>query len=92
MSDEPPADFDRETTGNELVNWLNAHGPDWVLEVELLGNRTQYVGFVDGRLRNHTADGQHDVALGYVDDVADDARTIRCVAREDSPFAESDDE
>ncbi|MFB6102405.1 MAG: hypothetical protein ABEJ73_07540 [Haloplanus sp.] len=95
MSESEPSgeELDRDTiTGNELANWLNAHGPEWVLKIEPLGEDTEYVGFVDGRFKNATEHGINNVALGYLSDVAERARRIDYVRREDSPLAATEDD
>ncbi|WP_435066813.1 hypothetical protein [Haloplanus sp. C73] len=91
---EPSGDeLDRDTiTANTLANWLNEHGPDWVLEIEPLDEETEYVGFVDGRFRAYTERGINFVALDYLDDIADRARKIDYVSLEDSPLERSEDE
>ncbi|MFB6196025.1 MAG: hypothetical protein ABEI80_07620 [Haloplanus sp.] len=91
---EPPGDeLDRDTvTGNELANWLNAHGPEWVLKIEPLGEDTEYVGFVEGKFKNYTEHGINNVALGYLSDAAERARRIDAVRLEESPLAPDEDE
>jgi hypothetical protein len=93
---EPSGDeLDRDTiTANDLANWLNSYGPDWVLEIEPLDGETEYLGFVGGRFRNYNEKGINFVALDYLDELAGRARKIDYVAVEDSPFEvdDADDE
>jgi hypothetical protein len=89
----PGEELDRDTTtGNDLANWLNAHGPEWVIEIKRTGGGTEYVGFVDGRFRNFVDDEVNNVALGYLANAADAARRINAIRYEESPFAEDEDE
>jgi hypothetical protein len=90
MSESEPSDevLDRDTiTGNDIANWLNANGPDWVLKIEPLGEETEHLGFIDGRFKL-AADGEiNNIALDYFSQLADRARRVDYVRREDSPFA-----
>ncbi|WP_248896682.1 hypothetical protein [Haloplanus halobius] len=87
-SDFPHEKLDRDTvTGDELANWLNKYGSEWALKIEPLGEDPEYVGVVDGRFTNSTERGLNHVALGYLADIAERARRIDYVPREDSPFA-----
>lgn len=92
-SRSPGAELDRDTTtGNDLANWLNAHGPEWVIEIKRVGaDGPEYAGFVDGRFKNFVDGEAHNVALGYLANAADDARRLNAVRFEDSPFATLDD-
>jgi len=91
---EPSGDeLDRDTiTANMLANWLNKHGPDWVLEIEPLDGETVYLGFVDGRFRAYNERGINFVALDYLDELAGRARTVDHVSLEASPFEPKDDD
>ena len=91
---EPSGDeLDRDTiTGNDIANWLNANGPEWVLKFEPLGEDTEYLGFVDGRFKLAADDEVIPIALDYFSDIADRARTVEYVAVEDSPFSPEDDD
>ncbi|WP_251343261.1 hypothetical protein [Haloplanus halophilus] len=89
----PGDELDRDTiTGNEIANWLNAHGPDWVLRIEPLGEDPEYLGFVDGRFKLFKDDETIPIALHYISDLADRARTVESVPVEESPFSTADDE
>lgn len=90
---EPSGDeLDRDSiTDNKLANWLNRHGPDWVLEIEPLDGETEYLGFVDGRFQNYNERGINLVALDYLEEIADRARTVDVVPVEESPFASDED-
>jgi hypothetical protein len=95
MSKTEPSgdDLDRDTiTDNKLANWLNRHGPDWVLEIEPLDGETVYLGFVDGRFKVYNDRGINFAALDYLDEIAGRARKIDYVAREESPFAVDEEE
>jgi|GEM_PF-1757405 len=95
MSETEPSgdELDRDTiTDNDLANWLNEYGPDWVLKIEPLDGETEYLGFVGGRFRNYNEKGVNFVALDYLDEIADRARKIDYVAVEDSPFEVEDED
>ena len=91
---EPSGDeLDRDTiTDNTLANWLNKHGPDWVLEIEPVDGETEYLGFVDGRFQNYNERGINFVALDYLEEIADRARKVEYVPVEESPFASDEEE
>lgn len=91
---EPTGDeLDRDTiTDNELANWLNKYGPDWVLEVERLDGETEYLGYVDNRFKNYNERGINYIALDYLGEIVDRMRTVDYVALEESPFQVDDDE
>jgi len=95
MSDTDPSaeELEPETiTGGQLANWLNKHGPDWVLEIEPLGRETEYLGYIDDRFKLYHEGGIDFVALDYLGEVADEARRIEYVPRAESPFAVDEDE
>jgi len=91
---EPPDDvLDRDTiTGNDIANWLNANGPEWVLKFHPLGDDTEYLGFVDGRFKRAADDEIIPIALDYFSELAERARKVESVAVEDSPFVTDDDD
>jgi hypothetical protein len=90
MSESEPSDevLDRDTiTGNEIANWLNANGPEWVLKIEPLGEEAEHLGFIDGRFKLATDEEITNIALDYFTRLADRARRVDYVHRDDSPFA-----
>lgn len=88
----PGDDLDRETiTGNDIANWLNANGPEWVLRFEPIGDDAEYLGFVDGRFKLAADDEVIPIALDYFSELADRTRTVEPVSVEDSPFATDDE-
>ena len=95
MSEQEPSgdELDRDTiTGNDIANWLNANGPEWVLKFEPLGEDTEYLGFVDGRFKLASDGEVMPIALDYFSDLADRARTVEYVTVEESPFSPGADD
>ncbi|WP_299333968.1 hypothetical protein [Haloplanus sp.] len=80
--------LDRDTiTANEIANWLNTNGPEWVLKIEPLGEGTEHLGFIDGRFKLATDGEINNIALDYFSRLANRARRVDYVHRDDSPFA-----
>lgn len=95
MSETEPSgdELDQDTiTGGQLANWLNKYGADWVLEIEPPGRETEYLGMQEDRFTLYHEGGIDFVALDYLGEAADEARRIDYVHRDDSPFADDDDD